>query len=75
MSYRISRRISRMSRKPRVVISAVVAPLPSMSALVMSVVAWIAVSTSWPSAPTRSSSAFQPSITARPGASGVVSTL
>ena len=41
---------SRMSRKPRVVISAVVAPLPSRSALVIRVVAWIAVSTSLPSA-------------------------
>ena len=74
MSYRISRRISMMSRKPRVVMSAVDAPLRSMSALMTSVVPWITDSSACASPGISSASSASPCPMPRDGSSGVVRT-
>ncbi len=68
-------RISITSRKPLVVISAVLAPRRSISALVASVVPWMISVTSDAARPAASQTFAMPSRIASSGRSGVVSTL
>ena len=75
MSYICSRPISKMSRKPAVVISAVFAPFRWMIELVVSVVLCTITDSPSNAAPAASSASAAPAISASCGASGLVSTL